>query len=321
MERNTHRGADMVRQVLTFARGGEVGRVDLRQIVTELEKIIRETFPKEVSVDVFLAKDLWSVQGNATELYQTLLNLCVNARDAMPNGGRISIAADNVELSAEEASGMSDARPGRFVSLLVADTGAGMPLEVQQRIFEPFFTTKEPGRGTGIGLSTVLRIVKGHEGFIRVESQIGQGTTFELFFPAAAEEKIAAQAQQSAPPGHGELVIVADDEEAIRQLAAEGLNANGYRALTAGNGSEAIQLFNSNLAANPILIADGSMPGMALSKLLSAVRELAPSARIIIASGQDDFGGEALTLRKPYALQELLAAVHIALNKTTTTDA
>jgi PAS domain S-box-containing protein len=319
METNTHRSADMVRQVLLFARGrgGEFERLELPPLVSELEKMIRETFPKSISIESFLPRDLWPVRGNPTQLHQVLLNLCVNARDAMPGGGRLSFAADNVELAAKEAEAITGASPGQYVSLLVSDTGAGMSAEVRKRIFEPFFTTKAEGKGTGIGLATVLRIVKAHGGFLRVESEPGQGTTFEVFLPRASEA-VPAQLKPAlnvSALGRGEVILVVDDEQAIRDLVAESLSVHGYRVLTAANGEEAVRLFRRHEREVRLLVTDSAMPVMDGPKTILQLRKLRPDLPIILASGEAQVENGAPThgiflLSKPFSLEELLAAIH-----------
>ncbi len=322
IEMNTHRGAEMVRQVLLFARGrgGEFEQLDLAPLVKELEKIVRETFPKNIAVETFLPADLWPVRGNATQLHQVLLNLCVNARDAMPGGGRLSFVADNVALTDAEAAGLWEARAGDYVSLLVSDTGTGMPPEVQAKIFEPFFTTKAEGRGTGIGLSTVARIVKGHGGFLRVESEPGTGTAFEIFLPRAAETTTAgAERSTDIPRGRGELILVVDDERAVRELVGDGLVAHGYRVVTAANGEEAVEQFERRHSEVRLLLTDNAMPEMDGQQTIAAVRAARPDLPVILASAEVDAESTAarqatLLLRKPFSLQELLEAVARSLS-------
>ncbi len=321
MESSTNRGADMVRQILLFARGrgGEFNRLELAPLVKEIEKMVRETFPKNIAVETFLPADLWPVRGNPTQLHQVLLNLCVNARDAMPSGGRLSFAADNVELGLDEAAGIPEGKPGAYVSLLVSDTGSGMPPEVRARIFEPFFTTKGEGRGTGIGLATVIRIVQAHGGFLRVESEPGQGTTFEVFLPRAVEDEVAViAAPKAVVRGNGELVLAVDDEHAICELIEVGLGANGYRVLTAADGAEALRVFGRNSCDVKLIITDAAMPGMDGLALVRQLRAQRPDLRIIVASGEPvtidpNEAGAIGFLQKPFTLDELGAAVACAL--------
>ncbi len=318
METNTHRGADMVRQVLLFARGrgGEFERLDPGVVVRELEKLVRETFPKGITVETYLAGDLWPVRGNATQLHQVLLNLCVNARDAMPDGGKLSFVADNLTLAEAEAAAIPNAQAGEFVSLAVSDTGTGMPPEVVAKVFEPFFTTKGEGHGTGIGLATVARIVQAHGGCLRVESEPGVGTTFEVLLPrAAATEPVVASAEtQELPRGHGELILVADDEQAIRDLIRSELESSGYRVLSATNGAEAVALFHEHAGSVRLFITDNAMPVMDGRRALAELRTLKPGMPAILTSGEGAEAAAGVTaLSKPFALDELLRAVHQAI--------
>jgi len=322
METSTHRGADMVRQVLLFARGvgGEFELLNPGPLLKELEKMVRETFPKSITVDSFLPADLWSVRGNPTQLHQILLNLCVNARDAMPNGGKLSLVADNVELDAAEAAAIRDGRPGQFVSLLVSDTGTGMPPEVLAKIFEPFFTTKGEGQGTGIGLSTVLRLVAAHDGFMRMESRLGEGTAFEIFLPrAAATAKAEEKTALDLPRGNGETILIADDEQAICELLAAELMSSGYRVLTARNGAEAVALFREHRSEVRLLITDSAMPVLDGREAIAAMRKLNPNLPVILTSG--DAGGDQTSnisvVNKPFSLADILASIQQNLAKET----
>lgn len=321
MESNTQRGADMVRQVLLFARGrgGELERLEIAPLVRELEKMIRETFPKNIVVETFLPKDLWPVRGNPTQLHQVLLNLCVNARDAMPDGGKLSFVADNVELSEPEAKQIPEGRAGRFVSVAVGDAGSGMSPDVLAQIFEPFFTTKGEGRGTGIGLATVVRIIKAHGGFLRVESEVGTGSTFEVLLPRAeASAGIAATAiPTDLPRGNGELLLVADDEVAMRELMQSELQSFGYRVLIAVDGAEAVALFQQHASDVKLLITDNAMPVLSGREAVAQVRKLKAELPVIYTSadaGEEPPAG-ATVLSKPFALDELLQAIQAAIPK------
>ena len=291
MESSTRRGADMVRQVLLFARGkqGDFERVDVRPIVKEMEKLARDTFPQNITVSAQVAEDLWPVRGNATQLHQVLLNLCVNARDAMAMGGSLSVAADNVALDDVAARAIPDGRPGDFVVLMVSDTGSGMPPEVKATIFEPFFTTKPDGKGTGLGLSTSTRIVKAHEGFFSVQSQVGDGTTFEVYLPRLSE--VASEAATNAveaPRGRGQLILIADDEEGVRELLRRSLEDHGYRVLAAANGAEAVSQFREHSAEVMLLITDQSMPVMDGARAIATIRETRADLPVIVLSGDGE---------------------------------
>ncbi len=318
IETSAHRGADMVRQVLLFARGrgGEFERLELGPLVKELEKMVRETFPKNIAVETFIPRDLWPVQGNLTQLHQVLLNLCVNARDAMPDGGKLSFVADNVTLTEAEAKEIPDGQPGKFISLAVSDTGTGMPPEVKAKIFEPFFTTKGEGKGTGIGLATVIRILKSHGGFLRVESEVGQGTSFEVFIPCAPEFSVATQikTEDALPRGNGELILVADDEQALCELIAAELTEFNYRVISAANGAEAVALFKQHAGEVRLLITDNSMPVLTGPQAIAEIRKFKPGLPVILASGEGGTGLEGVAeLEKPFALAELLNAVSRSL--------
>lgn len=319
IEANTNRGADMVRQVLLFARGrgGEFERLDLAPILKDLEKMVRETFPKNIQVEKYLPADLWPVQGNPTQLHQVLLNLCVNARDAMPAGGKLSFVADNLALSPTEATKVTGASAGDFVSILVSDTGTGMPPEILAKVFEPFFTTKGEGVGTGIGLSTVRRIVDAHQGFVRIESTPGEGTAFEVCLPRALEAApLTTGSAVESPRGDGEWILVVEDEHAIRDLISDGLVAYGYRVLAAETGEEAVRLFEQEPQKIRLLLTDHAMSGMDGTAVVTAIRRMAPGLPYVLASATEDEVAKAATavLRKPFSLDELLTTVHRALH-------
>ena len=325
MEANTHRGAEMVRQVLTFARGheGERQLLDVGPLVREMENIVRQTLPKSITVAAMVPPDLWPVLGNSTQLHQILLNLCVNARDAMPKGGELVLAADNVELTPIEASEVPDARPGAYVMLLVSDTGTGIAPEVMRRIFEPFFTTKGPGKGTGLGLSTIARIVRNHGGFVSVKTELGAGTSFEVYFPRAALAPTALSA--SAAPvtetrlGHGELILFIDDDHSMREMVPPTLAEHGYRVLSAANGAEALALFTRHETGLRLVLTDIAMPMIDGLEVRDAIQARRPGLPVILMSGSENGANENLPrgaialLRKPFRLEQLLSAIADAL--------
>lgn len=248
METHARRGAEMVKQVLLFSRGqaGDRQVLSVAELVRELERALRETLPPHIRLSAMLPEDLWPVLGQPTQLHQVLLNLCLNARDAMPDGGELSLAADNVELDADEAARLGpEARPGRHVMVLVADTGAGIPPEVRERLFEPFFTTKPAGRGTGLGLATTALLVRQHGGFVTVKSEVGVGTEFEVYLPAAPEGVVAAPAPAPAA-GRGGLILLCAEDQAVGELLRQQLVAHGQRVLIAGSLAAALALRQRN---------------------------------------------------------------------------
>jgi PAS domain S-box-containing protein len=320
LEASAQRGADMVKQILTFARGADGERVILqpRHLLKDVETIVAETFPKTIQLRTDVHSDLWNVAGHATQIHQVLLNLCVNARDAMPHGGVLSTGASNVKLDAGYAQVNVDAKGGPYVVLSVTDTGTGMPPAVVDKIFEPFFTTKEVGKGTGLGLSTSHAIVKSHGGFMHVYSEVGKGTVFKVYLPAAsaAAEGAAARATELLP-GNGELILVVDDEASIREIAKETLESCGYRAVVAGDGAEAVAVFLSAQKDIGAVLTDMRMPFMDGLATIRALRKIDPRVRVIAASGLDQDGAAASVgagdiqafLHKPYTAEELLATL------------
>lgn len=289
LEASAKRAADLVKQVLTFARGIEGERVEIqvRHLVGEIEKIVNDTFPKSIQIQTAIPKDLWTLSGDATQLHQILLNLCVNARDAMPHGGLLKIRAENLNLDKHFATMYADAMPGPYILLEVSDTGFGIPPSIQQKIFEPFFTTKDIGKGTGLGLSTVQAIVKSHNGFIDVLSEVGRGAKFRIYIPAipASESKQAEHSDEELPLGNGELILVVDDEVSIREITKETLETYGYRVLTASEGTEAIALYAQQFSNIHVVITDVLMPIMDGLSTIRALQKMNPEIKIIAASG------------------------------------
>jgi two-component system, cell cycle sensor histidine kinase and response regulator CckA len=327
IEGSAERGAGIVKQVLTFARGVEGERVLLqpKHLLTEMVKVMVQTFPKNVDIKTHFAPDLWTVSGDATQLHQVLLNLCVNARDAMsPNGGTLKVSCENVEVDQELASLNPGASLGPHVCFLVTDTGTGMTPEVMEKIFNPFFTTKEQGKGTGLGLATVIGIVKGHKGFLSLQSEVGVGTTFKVYIPATsevrAEEKIDEDV--STLRGNGEVVLVVDDESPIREVIVGTLEAHNYRCYTAEDGTDALALYFERRSSINLVITDlhmGIMDGITLTRSL---RKLTPDARVIVSSGHVqkesqealESLGVKVILEKPYTAEKLLRSVKQALS-------
>jgi CheY-like chemotaxis protein len=253
-----------------------------------MEKIARETFPKNIQIQAVIPSELVLVLGDTTQLHQVVMNLCVNARDAMPQGGTLRLQAENVTFDETYAQMMPEAKAGAYVRIMVADNGTGIAPEILDKIFDPFFTTKEHGKGTGLGLSTVLGIVRSHSGFVQVHSELGQGTRFEVYLPVAAEQpsETTAIELETFPQGQGQTILVVDDEQAVRTALSNVLEHNGYSVLMAGDGAEAIAQFAKHKSAIQAVIIDMVMPYMDGPVAIYAMLRLAPQAKIIGMTGQ-----------------------------------
>jgi two-component system, cell cycle sensor histidine kinase and response regulator CckA len=319
IETSTKRGADLVKQVLSFAKGVEGERVHLsvKYLISEIQQIVKQTFPKSINISVDIAKNLWDVAGDATQLHQVLINLVVNARDAMPSGGHLSITAENLFADENYSRLHIDAKVGQYVVVSISDTGVGIPLDVLERIFEPFFTTKAFGKGTGLGLSTALGIIKSHGGFINVLSQLGQGTQFKLFLPAVISGKIFPVQALEFPIGQGELILIVDDEAPIREMIELTLKTHNYRIVTANDGLEAVTQYTKHQDEIAVVIMDMMMPTMGGATAIRTIQKINPLVRIIANSGvasmealaQATGTGVQAFLPKPCSTQELLATI------------
>ena len=289
IETSAKRGADIVRQVLAFGRGlkGDRILVQLEHVINEVIKIVGETFPKAIEIKTNIPRDLSTVVADPTQMHQVLLNMLVNARDAMPGGGTLTILAENVKLDENYSRMNLEAKPGPYTCIVITDTGTGIPADVREKIFEPFFTTKEIGKGTGLGLSTTLAIVKSHGGFITLYSEMGKGTTFRIYIPAtgttSGEE--AAIEEVVLPEGNDELILLIDDEASIREITKETLEAHGYKVMTACDGAEGVAIFAENKENVKVVITDIMMPVMDGTAAILVLKRIKPDVRIIAASG------------------------------------
>jgi CheY-like chemotaxis protein len=316
---SAQRGAQLVKQVLSFARGqgGHRVQVDPAEVVRELERMIRETFPRNIGIVVHIADPLPGVMGDATQLHQVLLNLCLNARDAMPHGGTLEIRADCTTLAAPMRSVAGEMPPGRYVRMQVCDDGIGMDDAVIERLFEPFFTTKPVGSGTGLGLPTVLSIVRKHGGGMQVGSALGHGSCLTVWLPAS--DRIALELvdepEGRAARGHGERVLVVDDEAAVREMACRALSEAGYEVGSAANGARALEALRSR--EWDVLFTDLMMPVMDGATLVREARRIDPSLRVICTSGiaadAAALPAGAILLPKPYSADALVRAVEDVL--------
>lgn len=325
LRRSAERGADMVKQLLSFARGADGQRVpvELKAVVMDVQQILRDTFPKNITLQVHVAPRPWTVEGDRTQLNQLLTNLCVNARDAMPQGGTLTIAVEHVQLDEAYAEMNLEAKPGPYVLLRVEDTGTGMTPDVLEHVFEPFFTTKEVGKGTGLGLSTVHALVRQHHGFIHVYSEPGRGTRFKIYLPAqpARGEALVARTPEELPRGHDELILVVDDEAPIRAVARRTLERHGYRVMLAANGAEAVAMFAQHRKEISLVLTDMTMPVMDGPATILALRSIDPDVRIVGSSGLAANGNVARAVDagvrhfvpKPYTADVMLKILRKAL--------
>ncbi len=327
IEISSKRGADIVRQVLTFARGveGERMEIQLKHLLNDLEFIIKDTFPKNIRLQFFVPDETWAIWGDPTQVHQILLNLCVNARDAMPRGGSLTVNVENCVLNERYAAMNPPIKAGRYVQIDVTDTGTGMSPAVLDKIFEPFFTTKELNNGTGLGLSTVLGIVKSHHGIINVDSEAGRGTTFKVYLPAmviASATTKEDSEQASLPRGNGETILVIDDEISILDITSETLQKFGYRVLTATDGAEAVAIYSRHRSEIELVLIDMAMPKMDGLVAIPALIELNPEVKIVVTSGATDGMVDASKanvrhfLTKPYTAVTLLKTVRTILDET-----
>ncbi len=325
IEQASFRAGELTSQLLGFARRGkfEVKPTNLNAAVEKVLTMIRPTFDRSIDIRTELSGTLSSVEGNAGQLEHILLNLCINARDAMPGGGTLRFETLNVTLSEPEACGPAEAPPGEYICLSVSDTGVGIPSGNLPRIFEPFYTTKEAGKGSGMGLAMVYGIVKNHGGWIDARSEPGRGTTFRILLPASQGKPAAPgdPPRPEMPAGGTETILFVDDEEALRSLATATLGSLGYRVLTARNGFDALARYEQNRGEIELVILDLIMPEMGGVETFRRIRAIDPAARVLVSSGYAGDGrlelllaeGAAGFLQKPYRLGTLAAAIRRAL--------
>lgn len=285
---NARRGADIVRQLLLYGRGSDTPRASMsvRRVVRDMEQIMRETFPREITLAVDIPADLWVIEGDRTQIHQVILNLCVNARDAMPCGGTLTLRTENILVDEPFAAIHTGAKAGSHIVVRVKDTGVGIAREHLDKIFDPFFTTKPVGQGTGLGLASAIGIVRGHGGFITVESAPGSGTEFSVYLPAHEANAEAIQSEErSNLRGRGELVLLVDDEAGVRDATRSVLKRFGYDVVTANDGAAALEIFAQRADMVQLVITDIMMPGMDGKKLIRALQGLRPSLPILAISG------------------------------------
>jgi two-component system cell cycle sensor histidine kinase/response regulator CckA len=326
IEISAQRGADIVKQLLTFGRGveGERTVLSLGQMITEVARMAKETFPRHIHIERDVPKDLWPVLGDPTHMHQVLLNLCINARDAITSEGTLRVSAENRELAGSDDLLEPGCRPGRYLVLTVSDTGSGIPQAVLDRIFDPFFTTKPEGKGTGLGLSTVIGIVRNHGGFVRVRSEVGQGSEFIVYLPAVETTRpVEPEEGGQRPRGRGETVLLVDDEDGVLQATAELLRTEGYHVLTSVDGIEALAVYSENQSSIAVVVTDVMMPSMDGAAMTRVLRKLDHRLRIIATSGlESDSRFEELHqlgiqafIPKPFTAKQLLSTLRRVLDE------
>jgi PAS domain S-box-containing protein len=329
IQAGVRRGSEIIRQLLTFSRGqeGERSLVQPLHIIKEMAVMMRETFPREIEIQLTTPESGWPVLADPTQLHQVLLNLSVNARDAMPKGGVLQIATENRQLRAGDTVLGADGKPGPYAVITVRDTGQGIPAEIRPRIFDPFFTTKPIGKGTGLGLSTVLGIVQSHGGYITVDSTPGKGTTFRVYLPAVPEGSVApfdVIPAAASPSTQHATVLVVDDEEYIRNTMRLVLESQNYRVLTATHGADGLARYLEHRSEIRLVITDLMMPVMNGLALIRSLRVIDPGLPIIASTGLPEVGevkelqelGIAELLPKPCEASTVISAVERALGRT-----
>jgi nitrogen-specific signal transduction histidine kinase/FixJ family two-component response regulator len=333
IDSGARRAIDVVQQVLAFSRGTSGTKIPLqpKHLLREMHDMARGSFPPSIDFCLNYPAKLPLVLGDATQLHQVIMNLCVNARDAMPKGGSLVLKAEEVTIDEAYAAMLGEAKPGRYVRLSVKDTGVGIPAHVREKIFDPFFTTKEPGAGTGLGLSTVLSIVRAHEGFLQVESEPGCGTEFLVFLPVVegSDESSISKEEKPIPGGKGEMVLVVDDEVIVREIVKSTLEMGGYRVLTASDGIDALALFADRGNQINVVVVDLLMPNLDGPATIKTLSRMNPAVCIIAISGHEDAARHAAShlppsvplLRKPFTGTMLLTTIHAVIHAHRATEA
>lgn len=325
VENATKRGVELIKQVLSFGKGldSQQATIDVKHIISEIVAITEHTFPKSIRINKHVANDLWAIKGNTTQLHQVLMNLCVNARDAMPNGGVLLLSADNLIVDEKHLLIDSSLPLGSYIAISINDTGSGIPSEIMDKIFDPFFSTKEAGKGTGLGLSTVSNIITNHQGYIKVSSEKGKGTQFQIILPALRlQEDHLTKKYLDLPYGNGESILLVDDEKAIQEVSKASLMAYNYNVLTANNGAEGVAIYAQNRDTIKLVITDLQMPEMDGVSMIKILKNINPQVKVLVTTGMnsniDELNlihlGITSYLQKPYNIEQLITTLSERVN-------
>lgn len=318
---SAERGSGLVNQILTFSRGahGEYITVQPQYIIREISQIIRATFPKSIKLELDIPKDVWHICGNPTQIHQAVLNICVNARDAMPVGGTLRIEVQNRTIKPKEIPGLPELEAGPYVCITISDTGSGIPNAIRDKLFSPFFTTKKEGEGTGLGLATVDYIMRSHNGAVTVSSEEGHGSTFTLYFPATLTQQAEQKPNETVPPmGKGERLLVIDDEAAVCEMLSEILRSYNYEVIIARDGAEGIAKYVEYKDSIDLVLTDSNMPYIGGEELIRTLAEVNPSVKIFITTASEGIQERLKHLQppivgfltKPYTSHSLLLTLH-----------
>ena len=320
VQRAADRAASLTQQLLAFSRKQVISPriIDLNTVIEDGLKITKRLIGEDIALNILLGKDLWAIKADSGQIGQVLMNLCINARDAMQSNDELTISTDNVSLNLEEAQKRPGLIPGNYVALVVRDTGTGMTDEVQAHLFDPFFTTKEAGKGTGLGLSIVYGVVKQNRGYISVDSQLGRGSTFTIYFPAVdAPLTMTITPETRKYEGRGQIILLVEDEDALRESMSAYLDQHGYKVLAASNGAQALHFAKGHAGSIQALVTDIILPKMSGPELARQVTEISPTVVTLYMSGYTDrelmdYDPEtsaAKFLQKPFALRTLLETI------------
>jgi two-component system, cell cycle sensor histidine kinase and response regulator CckA len=319
IQSSAERGIALVGQILAFSRKGEMRfeNVILADVVGDLMQSIAQIFPRNIEIEVNIPKDIWIIPSEPNLILQILLNLAVNARDAMPNGGRLKISAANEILSEDDPRLKDVAQAGRFVRISILDNGTGIPEEYRSNLFKPFFTTKGPGKGTGLGLTVVHELVKKHTGFVTLSSEVGNGTEFSIFLPALAravstKAKTTPQFTADAP----RTILLVDDEATFHQIVGEALKEKGYSVLSAMDGREALKILQEGRHTIDLVLTDIVMPNLNGWDTIAAIKKMDPQKAIIAVSGhsnylRSEFSDDVTFIQKPFSVKSLIEKIDL----------